>query len=220
MAGLEYQKSTAIKFAQASNQELTLEQEPNNPHDKNAIKLIGISGLNKFFIGYLPKELSEQIVATGLFDSVKARLVRIYVGKEDFLEFHYQIIGPKVEKKKFDDFLNNQPADAEQKAYLKFFALPIPKGMTSGQAEEVIREHKKASSDDEQGEWFGYSSVLEEFDDADFRETYELKKVPKTVLLEVMSQLKQEGKSYSHLSDNIDEVVARIIKTKPELERK
>lgn len=220
VAGMEYRKSDAIKFARANNQEMILEREPNNQHDKNAIKLIGISGSNKYFIGYLPKEVSEQIVATGLFDSVKARLTRIYVGKDDFLEFHYQIVGPKAEKKKFDDFLNNQPADSEQKEYFKFFGLPIPKGMTAGQADQTIKEHKKASSDEEQGEWFGYTSIFEEFDDADFRETYELKKVSKTVLLEALNQLKQEGKTYSHLGDNIQEVVDRVIKNKPELERK
>lgn len=199
VAGMAYRKSDAIKFSRANNQELSLEREPNNQHDPNAIKLIGISGSNKFFIGYLPKELSEQIVDTGLFDNLRARLTRIYVGKDDFLEFHYQIVGPKVEKKKFDDFLNNQPANSEQKEYFKFFGLPIPKGMTAGQAEQAIKEHKKISSDDEKDEWFGYISIFEEFDDADFRETYELRKVGKKVLLEVLNQLKQEGKTYSYL---------------------
>jgi len=219
VAGMQHRKAEAIRFAQSSNQELTMEREPNNPHDPNAIRLIGLSGADKYFIGYLPRELSEQIVATGLFDSLKTRLTRIYIGTDDYLEFHYQILGPKPEKKRFDEFLDNQPADTSQKEYLKFFGLPIPKGMTAGQAEQAIKEHKKTSAEAEQDEWFGYTNILEEFEDADFRGLYDLKKVPKTLLLEVMKQMKEEGKTYGYLGNNIEEVVERVIKAKPELER-
>lgn len=146
VAGMQYRKDEAIQFAQSSNQELTIEREPNNPHDPNAIRLIGLSDTNKYFIGYLPKELSEQIVGTGLFDSLKARLTRIYIGTDDYLDFHYQIIGPKTEKKRFDEFLDKQPVDTSQKEYFKFFGLPVPKGMTSGQAEQTIKEHQRTSA--------------------------------------------------------------------------
>ena len=220
VAGMSYRKNDVINFSRTQNQELTIKRELNNQHDKNAIQLIGISGSNQYIIGYLPKELSEQIISTGLFDSIKVRLTRIYIGREDFIEVHYQIIGPKADKKQFDDFVNNKPADSSQKEYFKFFGLTSPKGMTAGHAEQTIKEHKKTSTDEEQGEWFGYTSIFEEFDDADFRETYELKKVSKTILLEVLNQLKQENKTYSYLGDNIDEVVERVIQLKPELERK
>lgn len=143
IAGIKYRKQDAIKFANSSNQELGLEREPNNEHDPNAIKLIGISGSNKYFMGYIPKDLSEQIVSTGLFDSVKPRLSRIYVGKNDFIDIQYQIIGPKTNKKQFDAFLENQPADSLQKDYFKFFGLTVPRNLTTGQAKQNISEHKK-----------------------------------------------------------------------------
>lgn len=84
IAGIHLRKSEALNFAKAGNQELKLQREPDNEHDSNAVKVIGISGSSEYFIGYLPKELSEQIVLTGLFDSVLARLARIYVGRDDF----------------------------------------------------------------------------------------------------------------------------------------
>lgn len=219
VAGMQHRKNEAIQFAQSTNQALEMEREPNNPHDPNAIRLNGVSNDGKYFIGYLPKELSEQIVATGLYDLLKVRLTRIYSGTDDYLEFHYQILGPKTEKKRFDEFLKSQPAEPSQKEYLKFFSLPTPKGMTFGQAEQAINEHKKNSSKAEQDEWLGYTTILEEFDDADFRETYDLKRVPKTFLLDIIKQMKEEGKTYSYLGNHIDEIVDKIIKVKPELER-
>lgn len=115
--------------------------------------------------------------------------------------------------------MNNQPADSSQKDYFKFFALPIPKGLTAGQAEQAISEHRKASKPEEQDEWNGYANILEEFDDKDFRDGYDLKKVSKAVLMEAISQLKQEGKNYKYLSGNIDEVAEKIIELKPDLEK-
>ncbi len=219
VAGIQHRKVEAIRFAQSRGQALTMKREPSNPHDSNAIQLIGISDTNEYFIGYLPRELSEQIVATGLYDSLQVRLTRIYIGTDDYLEFQYQILGPKAEKKRFDAFLDNQAAATSQKEYLKFFRLPVPKGMTAGQAEEAIKKHGKTSTETEQNEWLGYTTILEEFDDPEFREGYNLKKVPKSILLEVIKQMKEEGKTYSHLGDHVDEVAERLIKAKPELEK-
>lgn len=220
VAGLEYRKAEALKFAKSSNQILILQKDSSNEHDSNAIKLIGISGSTNYFIGYLPKELSAQITGTGLFDSLTVRLVRIFIGNDDFLDIHYQIIGPKVEKKKFDDFLSNQPVDSEQKEYLKFFNLPSSKGLTFGQAKQTIEDHKKNATDEVLDEWNGYNNIFEEFEDKEFRETYDLKRVSRTVILEAINQLKAQGKTYSYLSDNIEEIVEKIIEIKPDLEKK
>lgn len=219
VAGIQHRKNEAMKFARSSNQELSLQREPSNEFDPNAIKLIGLSGSSNYFIGYLPKELSSQIIGTGMFENVKARLGRIYISNNDFLDIQYQVIGPKADKKKFDEFLSNQPADSSQKDYFKFFALPSPKSLTAGQAEQAISEHRKASKPEEQDEWDGYINILEEFDDKDFRENYDLKKVSKAVLLEAINQLKAQGKTYKYLSGNIEEVAEKIIELNPELEK-
>lgn len=219
VAGIQHRKDEALKFAKSSNQELNLQREPSNEFDSNAIKLIGLSGSNQYFIGYLPKELSAQIIGTGMFENVKARLGRIYISNNDFLDIQYQVIGPKVDKKKFDEFLSNQPADSSQKDYFQFFAMPIPKGLTSGQAEQTISEHRNTSKPEEQDKWEGYVNIFEEFDDKDFRDGYDLKKVSNTVLMEAINQLKAQGKTYKYLSDNIDEVAEKIIELKPDLEK-
>ena len=219
VAGLQHRKDEAFKFARSYNQRLTLEREPSNQYDKNAIKIIGLSGSTEYFIGYLPKELSAQIVGTELFDSVIARLVRIYIGNDDFLDIQYQVLGLKTEKKKFDGYLKDQPAHSSQKDYFKFFGLPVPRGLTAGQAEQAISEHKKSSEQADIDEWEGYSNIVEEFDDKSFREDFDLKKPSKAILLEAINHLKAEGKSYKYLSDNIDEVVEKVIELKPELER-
>ncbi len=108
VAGISYHRDDAIRFARSSNQELSLQREPSNAYDKNAIKLIGLSGLNQYFIGYLPKELSAQIIGTEMFELVKARLGRIYINNNEFIDIQYQILGPKEDKKKFDDFLRKK----------------------------------------------------------------------------------------------------------------
>jgi hypothetical protein len=219
VAGIQYRKAEALRFANSSNQELILEREPNNEHDPNAIKLVGVSGSKKYFIGYIPKEISEQIVSTKLFDCVKPRLESIYIGKNDYLEIQYGIIGPKANKKQFDAFLENQPASTTQKEYYKFFSLTVPKGLTTLQAKQTILEHKKTCKPEELAEWEGFINIQEEFGDSDFRGEYDLKKVSKAVLNEALNQLKQEGKTYSYLSENIDDVVNQVIKLKPELEK-
>lgn len=219
VAGIQFRKIDAISFAKSSGQELGLERQSNNEHDPNAIKLIGISGSTRYFIGSLPKELSKQIILTGLYESVKPRLVRIYIGQNDFLDIQYQIIGPKTEKKNFDAYLSAQPAHLSQKEFYKFFELPMPKGLTAGQAGLTISEHSKNCKPEELAEWNGYINILEEFEDNGFRESYDLKKVSKAALTEALNALKQEGKSYSYLSESIDEVVDKVILLKPALEK-
>lgn len=220
VAGLGYRKKEALNFAKSNNQSLSLQKDDSNEHDSNAIKLIGISGSTNYFVGYLPKELAAQIAGTGLFDCLTVRLVRIFIGNDDFLDIHYQIIGPKDEKKKFDDFLTNQPVDSEQKEYLKFFDLPCPKSLTFGQAKQTIVEHEKNATDEVLDEWRGYKNIFEEFEDKEFRETYELKKVSRVLILEAINLLKAQSKACSYLSDNIEEVVEKIIEMKPDLKRK
>lgn len=166
----------------------------------------------------MPKELSAQINGSDLFENVKARLGRIYISKNGFLEIQYQVIGPKTEKQKFDEFLSNQSADSSQKDYFRFFGLPISKGLTSGQAGKTIAEHRKNSKPEDLEEWDSLKNIIDELDDKDSREGYNLKKVSKTILMDALNLLKAEGKSYKYLSNNIDEVAEKIIELKPDLE--
>lgn len=222
VAGISFRKDDALRFIKGSDQALELERDPNNSHDKNAIKVIGVTPSSRHFLGYVPKEVSEQIVETDLFDMVKPRLARTYQGDDGYVEIQFQIIGLKECKKQYDAFLENQPADTSQKEFYKFFDLPVPKGLTTGEATRtIIGYRKKLETEDapKLKEYDAYIDILDEFDDSDFRETYEVKKPNRAVLNDALSQLKQEGKTYAYLSGKIQEVVDRVIKLKPELKR-
>jgi len=68
VASIQYRKDEALKFTNGSHQVLELEREQNNKHDPNAIKIIGTSkGLfftSRNMLGYVPKEVSKQIVGS------------------------------------------------------------------------------------------------------------------------------------------------------------
>lgn len=218
VAGLLHHKADALAFARSSQQQLLLEIELNNTHDANAIKLIGVGDGRQCFIGYVPKEISAQIAATDTFEHIQARLKKTFVGDKNFVDIEYQIIGLKTHKKVFDAYHLNKAATDVQKYYFKFFDIPLPKELTSGAADSQIAEHKKTVTEQELTEWVAYQSILTEFDDPDFRESYELKKVSKTVLLSALNALHDSGKSYEYLDSNIDEVVDKLIEMKPDLE--
>lgn len=106
LVGIKFRKDDFLKFANSVDQALELEAEPNNPKDQNAIRVIGTTRTGRYFIGYVPKEDARQIVNSGLASSVKARLVRIFIGKNGFIDMRWQILGPKKDKKHFDSLVS------------------------------------------------------------------------------------------------------------------
>jgi hypothetical protein len=229
VAGIQKRKEELHRFAHGSDQSLELIREPSNAYDTNAIKVIGNSSGMQSFIGYVPKDTAEQVIKSGLFEIVKPRLSRIYVGTNGFADVQFQIIGPKEMKKQYDDVLNAKPATNWQKKFYKTFDLPISKGLTTGEAEKTIAEHRKklefenkakldewdAIEDEEEA----FEEIREEFDNADFRAGYNIKKVNLSLLKEAVGQLQKEGKSNRHLVDNIDLVYEKVIKLKPDLQK-
>ncbi len=223
VAGVEHRRDDAIRFAGASDQTLALERESDNTHDANAIKIIGVSRGTRCFIGYVPKEVAEQIVGSGLVDAVQPRLERIWRTDNGFVDVTFQIVGPKDKRAQYEDFLNNKPADAWQKECLKFFGLPVSKGLTLAQAAQIIAVHRKKLEIEDKtqlDEWDAYEEICEQFDEADFREEFELKKVSAKALKEALEALKQEGDTMRSLAGDIDKVVDKVIALKPELEKK
>lgn len=223
VSGVEHRRDDAIHFADDSDQTLALEPEPDNTYDANAIKVIGVSRGTRRFIGYVPKEVAEQIVGSGLLDAVQPRLERIWRTDKGFVDVAFQIVGPKGKKAQYEDFLNNKSAEAWQKECLKFFGLPVSKGLTKGQATQIIVTHRKKLEIEDKAqldEWDAYEEICEQFDEADFREEFELKKVSAKVFKEALEALKQEGCTMRSLANDIDRVVDKIVALKPELEKK
>ncbi len=220
IAGEQHRKEAVLAFTQAGHQALALEREPDNPHDPNAIRLIGKSGTESFFLGYVPKDLAKQIVTTGLADEVKPRLRRIYVAENGYTDIQFQLTGPKASKKAFDAYELDLPAESQQKNYLKHFGLPVAKGLTVGAAQTTIDQHRAAADPTEVAEWDALNEILDEFDDRDTREVLGVKKVSKAVLEQALATLTASGKTYRHLADNMDEVVDAVLRIDPKLERR
>jgi hypothetical protein len=110
LVGVTFRKDDALRFANSQNQSLELEREPDNSHDKNAIKVIGISKRGRGFIGYVPKDVAAQISRSGMYDTLRPRLGRVYESASydsdfggPYLEINLQILGPKGRKVQFED---------------------------------------------------------------------------------------------------------------------
>lgn len=222
VAGISFRKDDASRFIRGTSQSLEFESEPSNPKDKNAIKVIGVTSSSRYFVGYIPKDIANALVKTGLLNKIQLRLDRTYHGIKDFVEIRFQIIGLKEDKKQFDAYFKNKPATAGQKIFFKYFGLPIHKGLTADQANQIIGEHRaKLDAQDTSllKEYGAYIDILVDFDDSEFRKEYEVKKPSNDFLNDVLDRLKREGNTYADLSVDIQVVVDLIVKLKPELAR-
>ena len=78
VAGVSFRIDAAVLFASGNDQFLSLEPEPNNPQDRNAIKVIGhceSSGKPKAtHVGYVPKDIAKAIVNGDISGAFLARL--------------------------------------------------------------------------------------------------------------------------------------------------
>ncbi len=102
VAGLSFKKKDVAKFIASENHTLELRRDPGNSYDKNAIEVIGKCDAGAFTLGYVEAPLAKYVVDRSLEDVVKPRLMRTYVGRDDYLEVMYQLIGPKSEKHRYD----------------------------------------------------------------------------------------------------------------------
>lgn len=92
--GVQYRKEVATAFIMVLDGSwLELEMDEDNEHDKNAIKVIGCNGANRYFIGYVPKETSRLILKRGFWGQVIPRLYKTYVGDDGFVEILFQVLG-------------------------------------------------------------------------------------------------------------------------------
>jgi hypothetical protein len=99
VAGVQYRRDEAQKFAEGKGLYLEFERDLSNQHDPNAIKIIGCRrgffGTKKHFIGFVPSEVASSIVEGGYYERVLPRLLKTYVGDSGFVEILFQVLGPK-----------------------------------------------------------------------------------------------------------------------------
>jgi len=106
VAGIQFRKDDALSFSQNPDGcWLDFEREENNKYDKNAIKVIGCRkgfiGIKRYFVGYVPKEISKIIIEGGYWGVVKPRLLKTYIGKGEYVEILFQLLGPKEKKHEY-----------------------------------------------------------------------------------------------------------------------
>ncbi len=140
--GIEDRQTTVWQFIQGSNQQLDWEQEPSNPKDPNAIKIIGISeqifSTKHEILGYIPGDVAKQIVSSGLWPFLQLRLDCIYIAKQGFIAIRFQILGP-IRTKKRDVTSNDIPSiEREQKNSAVRIPAPQAKRDIAGPKERRI----------------------------------------------------------------------------------
>ena len=112
VVGVHHRKADAIAVARAARRAeakgllygVQLEHRPDNPHDANAIAIIGVAEQKGWFsrrtgqwhIGYLDRDVAAEIisdlVSKGI--AVAAQLYSIYEGKDGFLDFKVIVLAP------------------------------------------------------------------------------------------------------------------------------
>src|SRR6266571_2400227 len=79
VAGSQHRIENAIAFAQGEDHSLTLEPDPTNEHDPNAVKVFGWAKSNglfqRSFLGYVPKKVAGQMPA-----EFQPRIKNIWMG--------------------------------------------------------------------------------------------------------------------------------------------
>ena len=68
-------------------------------------------------------------------------------------------------------------------------------------------------------DWDAFASIVEQLEDKETREDYELKKVSLSAIREAVAALKAEGHSLPEIDDNLDLLAEKLTELKPELQR-
>jgi hypothetical protein len=159
--GLPTRRADAIAFCKGSERNLRFQLEPNNPHDLNAIKVIGEwndwRSRKEATLGYVPAEIALKLATSNLAGSVRPRLMKTYVSTEDFVEIEFQVIGPQELYNRFNPppppkILSPEQAAAEDEAALSRFDelttfLRGSQRLTTKQIEKLRREESRKRRD-------------------------------------------------------------------------
>jgi hypothetical protein len=222
VAGISYRKGDAIDFLQGMRHSLEFERDPSNEHDPNAIKIFGISTSGRFHIGFIPADEAEIIVKRGFFDHILPRLNYLYLSDGGYIEIDYDVLIQREQMKVSRALDLEEPVSKDQKDFLRYFEQSIPKGLTVGQADQLIAEFTDRMNVEQPGkidEYNAYQDILNELDDKDERDMYDLKKPPMAVVEQALKQLQAQGMTYVQIHDDMQTLADEIFKIRPDLEK-
>ncbi len=109
----------------------------------------------------------------------------------------------------------NRPATPMQKEYYRYFGMKIPKQLTATEAQETIYSHELTDQQDD--EWSAYWCLIEDIQDPDIRECYDLKKPSLPIIREAIQKHQDKGEQLIDISP--DDVIETILKLWPELQK-
>jgi hypothetical protein len=99
VVGITHHRTDAEKFIRSKRKWLELHREPENPHDPNAIAVLGCTqglfGVHRRPLGHVPRETAKAMLDAKADGIIRPRLLKTYIGDSGFLEILFQIIGPK-----------------------------------------------------------------------------------------------------------------------------
>jgi hypothetical protein len=180
-----------LELGDQNNFSIFLERDPNNPHDKNAIKVMGsaiVDGKKRVEqLGFLSKDTAKALKNEKEID---ARPFCVYLPyQESKFGLRVRIL---VRSQKYKD-----KHGIETK---------VPRSKAEKSTPEI--KEKDFTED-----------IIEEILDPGTLEAYNMKKPSKKLIKEAIDKLKKEGMSVEEQFDSIEEVVEMILELKPDLEK-
>lgn len=118
VAGIKNYINAALYYAFCRAHRIEFERNALNPHDSNAIMVNGIGDGQKFFLGYVKRDVAQAIAEADVFDRLRPRLMTIFVSKDrEYVEVKFQILGPKSEWKKFETIADQLLRNDEEESW-------------------------------------------------------------------------------------------------------
>lgn len=107
VAGISYHKEALSSVIKKGSVTFELMPEPNNKHDKNAIKILTkrkriLFGTKVEHIGYVPKEIAADIAKLKSNFELIPRPISLWVGDRGGVELAMDILGRKDQFKSFE----------------------------------------------------------------------------------------------------------------------
>ena len=114
-------------------------------------------------------------------------------------------------------------ADAEQKETLRFYGVPVPRGLTHAAAVKLIDEREDSLREEGSqlpDEWESLSSIISEFADIGTCAAYDIKRPGASVVRAAVDALRKGGKSLKDIDHDIGLVAEKIVEMQPEIKRR
>lgn len=138
----------------------------------------------------------------------------------------------------------HRPASQLQKEFYRYFDFKVPASLTYSDAKAFIEEFESSNEGDMDyhlegidekeakqlsdnirrnqsllEEWSYFEEIVEEFDDVEFRDSYNIKKVPISMIKKAIAELNNESVNIEEAAGNVELIIDKLIELKPELER-